>query len=225
MNSSKQKRGRTLVDLEGKKFLEGLANLADTESGLRWFQTNFPYVLEDVREEFGSWLVRHWATNVEGADYEPNRSDAELIRQYWLLPLRDTLRAIWRAKDARTKQWGIFRISQDFFRQGAKDLIQLPLANSSDSFLAQMRPPSRTEQLLLGFTSCAARTHYCSNPDCSTPYFIAGRRTQKYCSDLCAQPAQRKWKRDWWLKHGKPRRANQSRGRSKKKAGSRSGRP
>ncbi|MDE3179055.1 MAG: hypothetical protein KGM47_05275 [Acidobacteriota bacterium] len=37
---------------------------------------------------------------------------------------------------------------------------------------------------------------------CQTPYFIRYRPRQKFCSDACALPSQRAFKRDWWSKHG-----------------------
>jgi hypothetical protein len=48
----------------------------------------------------------------------------------------------------------------------------------------------------------ADRMRYCPNPTCPAPYFIARRRSQKYCSDDCALPAQRELKRAWWKEHG-----------------------
>lgn len=43
----------------------------------------------------------------------------------------------------------------------------------------------------------------CENSDCPAPYFIAKRRTQKFCSEVCAAPAQREYKNAWWREHGK----------------------
>lgn len=43
---------------------------------------------------------------------------------------------------------------------------------------------------------------HCPNPDCPAPYFIAMRRSQRYCSEACALPAQREFKRAWWAEHG-----------------------
>lgn len=42
----------------------------------------------------------------------------------------------------------------------------------------------------------------CPNPECPAPYFVAGKRSQKYCSKACAAPAQRELKRTWWTEHG-----------------------
>lgn len=38
----------------------------------------------------------------------------------------------------------------------------------------------------------------CLNPDCPARYFVADRRSQKFCSEKCAEPARREYKRRWW---------------------------
>jgi hypothetical protein len=43
----------------------------------------------------------------------------------------------------------------------------------------------------------------CLNPDCDARYFVAQRRSQKYCSHDCAAPAIRELKRVWWNEHGR----------------------
>jgi hypothetical protein len=37
----------------------------------------------------------------------------------------------------------------------------------------------------------------CANSDCHTPYFVAGKETQLYCSESCAAPSVKKSKREW----------------------------
>ena len=48
----------------------------------------------------------------------------------------------------------------------------------------------------------ADRMRYCPNPTCPAPYFIARRRSQKYCGEDCSIPAQLEFKRAWWREHG-----------------------
>ena len=56
----------------------------------------------------------------------------------------------------------------------------------------------------------------CGNPECDSSYFLCKeRRKQTYCSDLCARWAQKKWKREWWNKHG-ARRRREARAKAKK---------
>ena len=47
-----------------------------------------------------------------------------------------------------------------------------------------------------------ARLRKCKRPDCLHPYFLADRARRMYCSDLCANWAQRAVKRKYWGNHG-----------------------
>jgi hypothetical protein len=186
--------------------LVGLANLRDGDSGLLWLRTKFPYFLNEV-----SPVVR-METSASTPDEEtyPYFSNADTDQQkfdYWLLRLRATLRSIWRAPDRRTKEWGMFRISQDFYGQGVRELVDHPYGNEGDFVLLGLRPPSRGERLLLEFMRWAELTRYCGNPDCPAPYFIATRRSQKYCGLECSKPAQREAKRKWWAENGRRKRS------------------
>jgi hypothetical protein len=64
----------------------------------------------------------------------------------------------------------------------------------------------RFEWALLFCMRSADRLRVCQNNECRAPYFIAQRRSQKYCSEQCAQPSQREFKRKWWADHGKAQR-------------------
>lgn len=76
--------------------------------------------------------------------------------------------------------------------------------------------------LLVGLRALqvADRMKYCPNPTCVAPYFIAKRRSQKYCSYVCAAPAQKEFKRQWWAEHGdawrKARKASAKKSRRKR---------
>jgi hypothetical protein len=208
-NSSSRKRRGNLADLslakKAKELLEGVANLGDDDLG--WFQKKYPYVLE----ELPPMLVLMEETDEDSGDdypYYAPPGDIGSKYKYWLLRLRDTLRAIWRAPDRQTKRWGMFRISQDFFLQGSRELLHGPLDNAADDMLLGLKPPTRTELLLLQFTRWSDLTRYCDNPGCSAPYFIARDPRQKYCSDGCAKPAQREYKQKWWAENGRNWRAS-----------------
>jgi hypothetical protein len=51
------------------------------------------------------------------------------------------------------------------------------------------------------------RLRKCPRSDCPNPYFIAARLHQRYCSEPCAQWAQRQEKLAWWNRVGKKERA------------------
>jgi hypothetical protein len=175
-----------------------LANLQDDKAAFESFRHRFPWLLEAVNNNiYASYRKVYPPGSLE---------HTELNRKIWLVPLRNTLRAVWRAPDAATKEWGLFRISQGFFLRGDPKLIDLPRANQSD-FTLNWDPPTRTERFLLALMKWADLLTYCDNPDCVAPYFIAKRRGQDYCSKPCAQVAQRESKRRWWQEKGKQRRA------------------
>lgn len=213
MNSSRKQRSHFLAGSshseKAKDFLVSLANLRDEKDGLTWLRSKFLDVLEAL-----SQTAYMSYSPVQPKFYAPGSPEHdERTRIGWLIPLRDTLRAVWRAPDVRTKEWGLFRILQDFFLQGDPTLIKLPTANVSD-FMLSWKPPTRTELFLLDLMRWAELTRYCGNPDCPAPYFIATRRSQKYCCFECSEPAQREFKRKWWTRHGRQQRATKT-GRSK----------
>src|ERR1700691_4306966 len=173
-NSSQENRHRNLASTSlaemAKELLERVANLGDND--LVRFQKEFPYVLEELPPRL-VLMEADYGDSEDSYPYYAPAADINSKYKYWLLRLRDTLRAIWRAPDRRTKQWGMFRISQDFFLQGNRELLRVPLDNSADYALSGLKMPSRTELLLLQFTRWSDLTRYCDNPECSAPYFIA----------------------------------------------------
>jgi hypothetical protein len=178
-----------------------LANLRDEKNGLKWLRSKFP----DVLEAESRTVVA--VPSVSPKVYRPGTPEHdELVRKSWLIPLRDTLRVIWRTPDVKSKQWGLFRISQDFFLQGDPHMIRRSEGRGLD-FLLSWKPPTRTELFLLALMEWADFLRYCNNEDCPAPYFIATKRTQKYCSRDCAKPFQQEAKRRWWATTGRQRRS------------------
>jgi hypothetical protein len=47
-------------------------------------------------------------------------------------------------------------------------------------------------------TKLIDKLRLCPNPRCPAPYFFATKKGQKFCSTVCAEPAQRESKRKWW---------------------------
>jgi hypothetical protein len=209
---SRKKRSRvrapSLSEESAVKLLTGIANLRADKALFSWLKAHFPYVLEDV----DVWFVRHLAMNAEEEDYDPSCPDEDLILRYWLVPLKQTLRALWMVQDKMTRKWGMFRISQNWFLQGRRDLIRFPRANDSD-LLGALRAPGKAERLLSELVDRFEMARLCLNPQCDTPYFIATQHQQKYCSDGCARFGKRESQRKYWAEKGGSRRASR---RSKK---------
>ena len=61
-------------------------------------------------------------------------------------------------------------------------------------------PDLLTYIILLMLREKPAMLRVCANVRCSAPYFVAGRKDQKYCGSDCSQNVA---SRNWWKKHGK----------------------
>lgn len=58
--------------------------------------------------------------------------------------------------------------------------------------------------------SAYKRVRLCDKPDCGNlRYFIADHLSQRYCSKVCSDWAQKEHRKKWWLKHGKEMRHRQ----------------
>jgi hypothetical protein len=199
---------------KAKQFLEELANLRDEAASHAKFQQRFGQIYLS-KAPHRSYL-QNLAVNSEGDSYREDRTDSELLIEFWLLPLRDTLREIWKHPDIRVKEWGIFKIREVFFLQGDARLLHRPIGEYSD-YALELRPPGECEQILLQFLRWADLIHYCASRDCPSPYFIAKRHSQKYCSEQCSQLAQREIKRKWWGEHGNQWRSAKTQGKRRTK--------
>jgi len=124
-----------------------------------------------------------------------------------LAVLRENLAIAWRMQTAWDRQVALAvplgAALQDFHQRFAR--------NTSTQYLRPYAPnviaAAKTIGAILQVMASAASLRFCGNLDCTiTPYFIAERSTRRFCSEVCALPAQREAKRNWWARHGKPRR-------------------
>jgi hypothetical protein len=200
---------------EAKRFLSELANISDNPTAIARFESLYRTILASARPT--ATEVMNWAVNAEQDEYRYGVSDEQRMREYWLLPLRQAVRAVWRTADRRAREWGIFRISQDLFSRRAHRPLYVP-SQSVGEEISALGCPTACEQLLIHLMRLADHTRYCANEECPAPYFLARRRNQRYCSAECAKPAQRENKRQWWRKNGNRWRADRH---SKQKKASR----
>src|SRR5450759_5078528 len=97
MNSSSEIGRRVLAanskvtTRTARKFLEELANTSDDAVALQRFEKRFR---ELFREQIPWEIVDGWARIGEELDYEV-LADTEMLRRYWLIPLRDAVRTVW----------------------------------------------------------------------------------------------------------------------------------
>jgi hypothetical protein len=178
---------------EAKRFLPELANLSDDPKAVERFERLFARFLPWAGSESQTLTVQRIDSGEDG----PSTKAVDLSNDR-LFSLRDALRSIWAASDLETKEWGIFLF-------GADSTMTVSFASSVGP-----PPPNPFQQAVMYLFKLAGKTRLCQNSECPSPYFLASRSSQKYCSQVCALPAQCSYKRDWWKKYGKEWRKRRS---------------
>jgi hypothetical protein len=87
------------------------------------------------------------------------------------------------------------------------------LPGKGRGFQLEVRPDDLLGALWLAFLGYSSRTRKCQNPTCVTPYFIAARQDQKYCTEVCSRLVAN---RTWWAKRGAQWRAKKMKERNSK---------
>jgi hypothetical protein len=106
----------------------------------------------------------------------------------------------WDAPTQREREW-YFREAESFGRYlTAKDAEK---TEWDDSHLMYrfVKPPAQPSPLEAVFHYLWRNVKHalrCGNPECQIPYFFATKKSQKYCSYECAEPARRASKLRWW---------------------------
>jgi hypothetical protein len=193
-----------------RKFLVEFANLGDHPEALSRFYQLFHDMLPPEEN------VRHLCTQHQLWErYNlPAPSDAQVQRQISRLyiPLREWLRSAWVAKDQRTRAWLLHQlISNEACLHTGERWALTSVAFLNGPIVVSLGPPTPFEQAATFLLNPKARTRVCKNNNCATRYFFAHKRNQIYCSDACALPAQREFKRRWWKQNGKKWRKNRER--------------
>jgi hypothetical protein len=148
------------------------------------------------------------------------RGYRELMREMWVAPLDGQRRyfafqlrsRLYRALEATArasipktverKAKGVWKRNGEWkseYSERIRTLWQTPFEEALD----------RLEKL-------TGRTKVCGNPDCPARYFIAQRKSQRYCSEACAGLFQRQAKRNWWETHGREWREQQNQKRQRR---------
>ena len=184
-----------------ERFLEELANLRSDILAIRRLNDRHPEILRGRAWWIpGQFEAREGTSPVLGEVLE---QIDDLLWTAEMVQVRDALRATWRESDLRRRDWLAFRLRDQLMARAdprfvrAIGVISGPVVDS----IGQLPAPSPFEQAIMYLLKSADRARYCANPDCTAPYFLAKRRSQKYCSDACSKPAQREFKRRWWDEH------------------------
>jgi hypothetical protein len=170
-----------------KSFLQELANLSDDPKAVTRFERRFAPFLPWAGQQTQPRTVPF--DSVDSGEPASSILTIDLSNDR-LFSLRNKLRSVWATSDLKEKEWRIFLLRAD--------------STMTVSFLSSLEvpAPSPFEQTVMYLFKRASKTRCCHNRECHSPYFWASRSSQKYCSDVCALPAQRSYKRLWWQKNG-----------------------
>jgi hypothetical protein len=204
INSSTYNGSETLARVPASRVEEFVRELANLQVGLKSWERFFA--------KFGAFFPEDYLLNSKWAQIakERGKSDEADVRSYSLMML-DTfasqLRRAWDEPDSRKRDWHVYELRRAF---------QMGMNDSSP----HAAPPEYTpfEQAMVYFHKVADRAKHCPNPDCPAPYFIAKKRSFKYCSEACSEPAQRLYKQTWWEKHGDAWRKRRTKKKGAKRA-------
>ena len=115
--------------------------------------------------------------------------------------------ALWLEEDVRTRDWAFAVLRINLSRSINPEFTRLCNFDDESFGLIQPPPPTPIEQAVAYLLKHHNRARLCDWWDCPTRFFLAGRHTQRYCSEKCAQLGERQAKRNWWAKHGEEWRA------------------
>ena len=183
-----------------------LANLR--EDGVKRFQKRFDELLP--RSNYvGVVVITGSAFDNKQTSRKVTEEEIRHTEEFRILKLRNFIRKIWIEPDLRTKRYGVFLLWK---------FAIYPANWVEEDIPSSLPPPSPFEQIIQVLIDDGGLTRYCGNSECLTPYFIASRRNQKYCSDACVVQAQREFKRQWWSEKGDEWRARRLGKQSSKKS-------
>jgi hypothetical protein len=212
-SSKKEAHDNLAPEVAASKLLSALtvlANLRDDEAAFQLFARRWPS-LSDVLDRDPAP-----ADNYGGYSYgEPvTRMPATLPTRFLLMwQRREALREIWRGNSEKLT-YALFGSLGDVIADPDPDWPwppQLKVDWQRGEFVYV--PRSEFDRAVYKLFRRSAVVKVCANPDCPALYFIAGRTTQRYCSEKCSGVLQRAHKLRWWKEQGNAWRRKKSRGK------------
>ncbi len=193
MRRAKALASNKKTDHELKTFLLDVVNAEDkmTDGASEYFFSRYPAFFPSKETDIKALLpfLGRRMTSPEGILLESRQVYYRAI----IAEMRDWLRAIWNAEDEYTAEWRLFLLQSHLHQvTGIK----------SRSLLEPPPPEVPINQALRYLRRSLGRLKNCRNQDCRTPFFIADKGKQSYCSVDCAAVAQKEYKRRWWENSG-----------------------
>jgi hypothetical protein len=191
-----------ITPAQARDFLSSLANLRDDTKDIMQFAKEFAYILPRVEEPlFRKELLEGSDLPLIVRENLPWSTIGEKGTPRWLVIIRDGIRNVWRAPDIRTRELVLYRLIDAAIIEQAYPANSHPVFWSHSGPMTPMPPPTPFEQAIEFLRKHVRRLACCASSDCPTPFFFNVRRSQKYCSEDCALPSQREFKRAWWAKN------------------------
>jgi hypothetical protein len=108
--------------------------------------------------------------------------------------------------------------------QYSNDYLKLLLAGSRVEFNWKRgqivyKPENDFERAVYALFLNSSLAKVCGNPDCPARFFVAQRKSQRYCDADCAAVFQHESKRNWWKEVGSKMRRQQRAEKRKAKKG------
>lgn len=195
-SSSKSVESRDLAR-RTRTFLEELANLRDEKASRDRFVHHY--------DAYCPGFITHFQSNGQFEAAEIIELEDRACRRR-LSRAQELLRYLWSSgPDARTRLRRINLFEIDVLQHMDRRYTVAQAAGDP------LPPPSMFEVLMAHARKMAHLMHKCANPACrGLTYFVARRRSHKFCCIECTQPAQRHSKRLWWQRHGRQLRRERS---------------
>jgi hypothetical protein len=224
----------------GKKDLLGVISTSDAEKLLTDL-ANFhrPGLSAPSVERF----FQRWGELFPDYDRETEEGRAGLYN-FLTIRLIPALQKVWNSPNLREREWYANRVrrmynedcierspegkrlrllaSRTHFSYGSGTPPEEPKVTDKDAAVLELErlreaipPITPFDAAIQHFQHILARAAHCQNAACATPYFIAAKVGQMYCSAPCARPAQQEAKRRWWKERGAEWRSEKNNQRKK----------
>jgi hypothetical protein len=133
-----------------------------------------------------------------------------------LLTYRDNLRELWRNPSDENCARYLNAWVLETHRGKAMSWV---VASGSVGYMVIPNDCILPLSLALAVSELGPKMGVCANPQCPQPFFLKGRKGQRFCDrPTCAAYGQREHKRNWWREHGEEmRRKAKTRRHTKKK--------
>jgi hypothetical protein len=205
---------RQLMNQKPAVLLEALrdfANTGDTPDEVLTFLRRhpglmgFPYCDPTVGEQTLHFVqgIKEWARSPE-----ESKTYQDMFVQQSFFRFRDRLRKVWSGGDTNgvilAELLSLFDQPETNELEDPERLIRLRCRILPDwrRGSLQYRPRHAFERACYLLLENSTRVKFCARAECSSPYFIAARVSQRYCGTDCAEAMQEEWKKKWWREKG-----------------------